>query len=98
MAYATHITIKDGRSATYSCTWNRLSHAWKRLRLARENWQSYLWQVSRSTDRQDEARNIGIEMSSLEIERKRLLKSAERQRRALAGYGDRTRRQVMSCR
>lgn len=49
-----------------------------------------LWQVSRSTDRQDEARNIGIEMSTLEIERKRLLKSAARQQRALAGYGDRT--------
>src|SRR5205823_5247500 len=38
-----------------------------------------LWQVSRSTDRQDEARQIGIEMSALSAERERLLKSAERQ-------------------
>ncbi|GAC1437647.1 MAG: hypothetical protein NVSMB65_11960 [Chloroflexota bacterium] len=48
-----------------------------------------LWQVSRSTDRQDEARAIGIEMSSLSVERERLLKSAARQQRALEGFGDR---------
>ena len=48
-----------------------------------------LWQVSRSTDRQDEARTIGIEMSALGLERTRLLKSAERQHRALEAYGDR---------
>ena len=48
-----------------------------------------LWQVGRSTDRQDEARTIGIEMSSLSVERERLLKSAARQERALEGYGDR---------
>jgi len=48
-----------------------------------------LWQVSRSTDRQDEARSIGIEISSLALERQRLEKLAVRQRRALAGYGDR---------
>ncbi len=48
-----------------------------------------LWQVGRSTDRQDEARSIGIEISSLALERQRLQKLAVRQRRALAGYGDR---------
>ncbi len=48
-----------------------------------------LWQVGRSTDRQDEARSIGIEISSLALERQRLEKLAVRQRRALAGYGDR---------
>lgn len=48
-----------------------------------------LWQVGRSTDRQDEARAIGIEISSLALERQRLEKLAVRQRRALAGYGDR---------
>jgi hypothetical protein len=45
-----------------------------------------LWQVSRSPDRQDEARQIGIEMSSLILERERLLKSARRQQLALDGY------------
>jgi hypothetical protein len=48
-----------------------------------------LWQVGRSTYRQDEAREIGIEMSSLTLERTRLLKSAARQQRALDGYEDR---------
>ncbi len=48
-----------------------------------------LWQVGRSTDRQDEARSIGIEISSLALERQRLQKLAVRQRRVLAGYGDR---------
>jgi hypothetical protein len=48
-----------------------------------------LWQVSRSTYRQDEAREIGIEMSSLTLERTRLLKSAQRQQRAIDGYEDR---------
>jgi hypothetical protein len=48
-----------------------------------------LWQVGRSTDRQDEARAIGIEISSLALERQRLEKSAARQRRALEGYGNR---------
>ncbi len=48
-----------------------------------------LWQVGRSTDRQDEARSIGIEISSLALERQRLQKLAVRQRQALAGYGDR---------
>src|SRR5579862_268480 len=96
MVYCRRIAIADphnkyprGKEHSISMHLEQIEPRLKEIEARKRELARYLWQVSRSTDRQDEARRIGIEMSSLEIEKKQLQKSAERQRRALAGYGDR---------